>query len=62
VGWLPSRQAKTPAVAALEDHGKVCRRCIEAGRAGLPPMALCDRGRVLYRLAKREQARFRRAS
>jgi len=57
-----SVKRKTPAVAALDDHGRVCRRCIAAARAGLPPIAFCSWGRVLYRCAKREQARFRRAS
>lgn len=50
-----------PALAALDAHGKVCPRCLEAARAGLPPVALCGRGRLLFRCAKREQAGFRRA-
>lgn len=53
---------KTPAVAALDDHGKVCRRCLEAAKAGLKPKVFCERGRVLFRLAKREQDGFRRAA
>lgn len=51
-----------PALAALDAHGKVCPRCLEAARAGLPPAALCGRGRLLYRCAKREQAGFRRVA
>lgn len=57
-----SVKRKTPAVAALDDHGKACPRCLEAAKAGLPPIAFCGRGRVLFRLAKREQAGFRRAA
>ena len=57
-----SVKRKTPAVAALDDHGKACPRCMTAAKAGLPPVAFCDRGRVLFRLAKREQVGFRRAS
>jgi len=51
-----------PALAALDAHGKVCRLCLEAARAGLKWTSLCGRGRLLYHCAKREQAGFRRAS
>jgi hypothetical protein len=53
---------RPPAIAALDGHGKICRHCIEAAKAGLPKSFLCDRGRVLARLAKREQDGFRRAA
>jgi len=53
---------RAPAIMALDDHAKACPRCLAAAQAGLPPFAMCQRGRVLFRFAKREQARFRRAS
>jgi hypothetical protein len=59
VATQPQRR-ESPAVAALRDHGSVCKKCREAARAGLPIRSLCRYGYVLARCAQR--ARARRAS
>ncbi len=51
-----------PALASLDAHGKICKRCQAAMQTYLPPKYLCSNGRVLFQCAKREQARFRRVA